>query len=53
VVGNAPVNSSAAGKSYGIEFLAQQKLYKGFFGILSLTAFRRLFTNARGNYISS
>ncbi len=53
VVGNAPVNSSASGKSYGLEFLLQQKLYKGFYGILSLTAFRSMFSNAEGRFISS
>jgi hypothetical protein len=53
VVGNAPANSGAKGKSYGIEFLLQQKLYKGFYGILSVTAFRSFFTNADGDFISS
>lgn len=37
VVGNEPANSTSKGETYGLEFLAQQKLFKGFFGILAYT----------------
>ena len=52
-IGNAPVSSSATGKSYGLEFLLQQKLYRGFFGLLSYTWVRSEFSDKRGNYIPS
>ena len=53
VIGNAPVTSISNGKSYGLEFLIQQKLYKGFYGIAALTLFRSLFEDKDGNLISS
>lgn len=53
VIGNAPVNSSSRGRSYGIEFLAQQKLFKGFYGILAYTWVRSEFENKQGNLIPS
>ena len=37
VVGNVPVDSRSRGRAYGIEFLVQQKLFKGFYGILAYT----------------
>jgi hypothetical protein len=43
VIGNAPVSSTSKGKSYGIEFLLQQKLYNDFYGLLSYTWVRSLF----------
>ena len=42
-IGNEPVNSSAKGRSYGLEFMAQQKLWKGFYGILSYTLMKSEF----------
>lgn len=53
VVGDRPVNSTSQGRSYGIEFLAQQKLYKGFFGILAYTFVVSEFKDKNGQYISS
>lgn len=53
VIGNAPVVSTSTGRSYGIEYLAQQKLYKGFYGIMAYTFVRSEFQNATGQYISS
>ena len=50
VVGNGPATTDSEGRSYGLEFMAQQKLYKGFYGILSLTLVRSEFTDASGNY---
>jgi len=52
-IGNAPVTSSAKGRSYGIEFLLQQKLYRGFFGLLSYTWVRSEFSDKRGSYVPS
>ena len=37
VIGNEPVISSSTGRSYGVEFLVQQKLQKGFYGIIAYT----------------
>ncbi len=53
VVGNVPVNSSASGRAYGLEFLAQQKLFKGLYGILAYTLVRSEFTDKSGNLIPS
>jgi len=35
VIGNEEVVSTSKGRSLGIEVLAQQKLYKGFYGIVT------------------
>lgn len=53
VVGNAPVTSTSQGRTYGVELMAQQKLYKGFFGILAFTYVRSEFTDSSGNYSPS
>ncbi|MFC3416427.1 TonB-dependent receptor [Algoriphagus hitonicola] len=45
VIGNEPVLSNAEGRAYGLEFLAQQRLLKDFYGIASLTLVRSEFTN--------
>ncbi len=45
VIGNEPVVSNAEGKAYGIEFLAQQRLFNNFYGIAALTLVRSVFTN--------
>lgn len=37
VIGNEPAISRSNGRSYGLEFLFQQRLYKGFYGILAYT----------------
>lgn len=50
VIGNTPVTPTSKGRSYGIELLAQQKLVKGFYGILSATYVRSEFTDKNGNY---
>lgn len=50
VIGNEPVSSTSKGRTYGLELLAQQKLYKGFFGILSYTFVRSEFTDGSGAY---
>jgi hypothetical protein len=37
VVGNEEVKSISTGRTYGVEFLYQQKMYKGFYAILAYT----------------
>lgn len=53
VVGNEPVDSRSKGRAYGVEFLAQQKLWKGFYGIIAYTYVVSEFQDAKGNYIPS
>lgn len=53
VIGNEALNSTSEGRSYGLEFLAQQKLNKGFYGIMSYTFVRSEFTDAVGTYAPS
>ncbi len=50
VTGNLPVAGSTEGRSYGLEFLAQQKLNEGFYGILALTLVRSEFADKKGKY---
>ncbi|OHX66002.1 TonB-dependent receptor [Flammeovirga pacifica] len=49
VIGSEAVTSTSLGRSRGIEFLAQQKFYKGFYGILAYTYVQSEFTNADPN----
>jgi hypothetical protein len=44
VLGNEPVISSGAGRTYGLEFLFQQKFSKNFNGILAYTLYKSEFT---------
>lgn len=50
VIGNAPVTSTATGRTYGMELLYQQKLYKGFYGILAYTLGWAEFIDKNGAY---
>lgn len=43
VVGNVPATSRGDGRAYGVEVLVQQKLWKGFYGILAYTYVRSEF----------
>jgi hypothetical protein len=52
-IGNAPVTSTGNGRSYGLEFLLQQKLYQGFYGLLSYTWVRSEFADKDGLYVPS
>ncbi|EOZ95967.1 TonB-dependent receptor [Indibacter alkaliphilus LW1] len=45
VIGNEAVNSDSEGRAFGLEFLAQQRLFNDFFGIASVTLVRSEFTN--------
>jgi outer membrane receptor for ferrienterochelin and colicin len=54
VIGNEEVTSTSEGRAYGMEFLAQQKLFKGFYTILAYTLVRSEFENATdGEFIPS
>ncbi|MCS6934170.1 MAG: carboxypeptidase-like regulatory domain-containing protein [Chitinophagales bacterium] len=47
VVGNEPGASTSKGRSYGVELLYEQKLYKGWFGIIAYTLFWSQFEDIR------
>ncbi|MEY3678466.1 MAG: hypothetical protein RI924_607, partial [Bacteroidota bacterium] len=53
VVGNRQVTGFSDGRSYGLEFLAQKRLKKGFYGIASFTYFRSEFQDKNKNYVAS
>jgi hypothetical protein len=53
VIGSEEVVSSSVGRSYGIEFLAQQKLIRGFYGLLTYTFVRSEFKDKNDKYVSS
>lgn len=53
VIGNAPVISNNKGRSYGVEFFFQQKLFKNFYGLVSYTFVNSEFQDIFGNYIAS
>ncbi len=50
VLGNEDVITIGAGKTYGLEFLFQQKLTKNFFGIVSYTLFKSEFSGLNGQF---
>lgn len=51
VVGNEEVVSTSEGRSYGLEFLYQQKLLKGFYAILAYTLVNSEFKDKNDSYI--
>lgn len=53
VVGNKPVTGFTIGRSYGVEFLAQQKLNKSVYGIFALTLFNSEFQDKNKKYVQS
>jgi hypothetical protein len=53
VIGNEPTESRSNGQTYGIEFLYQQRLYKGFYGIFAYTFGRSEFDDATGKLVPS
>jgi len=53
VIGSEAVVSTSVGRSYGIEFLAQQKLFKGFYGLLTYTFVRSEFKDKHYHYVAS
>lgn len=53
VIGNEEVISDNQGRAYGVELLVQQKLWKGFYGILAYTWVRSEFQDRNGDFIPS
>lgn len=53
VIGNEEVVSDNEGRAYGVELLVQQKLFKGFYGILAYTWVRSEFEDRNGNFVPS
>lgn len=53
VVGDAPIESTGKGRTYGLELLVQQRLYEGFYGILAYTLGWSEFTNGKGEFLPS
>lgn len=53
VIGNEPAVSTARGRSYGVEVLFQQRLYKGFYGIASYTLGWSEFEDKNGDFVPS
>ena len=53
VVGNEVVRSTSNGRSYGVEFLYQQKLIKGFYGIVAYTFVNSEFKDKNNAYVAS
>lgn len=53
VVGNEPATSTAEGRSYGMEVFVQQKMFKGFYGLLAYTLLWSEFEGIDGNLIPS
>lgn len=49
-IGNEPIRQNGKGRVWGIEFFAQQKLTKRFFGVFSYTYYRSEFTGSNGVY---
>ena len=48
VVGNEPVRFDGLGRAYGAEFLLQQRLYRGFYGLLAYTFVRSEYAAQEG-----
>ena len=53
IIGNEPAVSRSAGRTYGVEFLFQQRLYKGFYGIASYTLGFSEFEDKNGDFVPS
>jgi outer membrane receptor for ferrienterochelin and colicin len=52
-IGNEPITQSGKGRAYGIEFFAQQKLTKNFFGVFSYTFYRSEFSGLNNKFVSA
>jgi hypothetical protein len=51
VVGNEPLTPEGEGRSYGMEVLFQQRLYRGFYGVFAYTLGWTEFKDTEGEYI--
>ena len=52
-IGNEPAESTSDGRAYGMELLVQQRLYKGFYGILAYTLGWSEFKDNNGEFVPS
>lgn len=53
VFGNFPVDFSSQGRAYGLEVFYQQRMFKGFYGMLSYTLSRSEYKDKTGEFIAS
>lgn len=53
IIGNEEVTSTSQGRAYGIEFLYQQKLFKGFYCLVAYTYVNSEFKTKFNNYAPS
>jgi hypothetical protein len=53
VVGNDPATSTSKGRAYGVEFLYEQKLFKGWYSTIAYTLFWSQYQNGGNQYVSS
>jgi CarboxypepD_reg-like domain/TonB-dependent Receptor Plug Domain len=53
VIGNQKAISQAKGRSMGLEFLFQQRIYKGFYGIVAYTLGKSEFQDKKQQYVVS
>ena len=53
LLGNEAITTTGKGKTYGVELFLQKKLTQKFFGILSYTYYRSLYSGLNGNFIPS
>jgi len=53
VFGNYPVSFDSKGRAYGAEFLYQQRLFKGFYGMISYTLSWSEYLDKRNAYVAS
>ncbi|MEO0042587.1 MAG: hypothetical protein RL329_2035, partial [Bacteroidota bacterium] len=53
VIGNQKAVSQSKGRSFGLEFLFQQRLYKGFYGIVAYTLGKSEFQDKKQQYVVS
>jgi hypothetical protein len=53
IVGNEAVRSVSTGRAYGTEFLYQQKMVKGFYGVVAYTFVTSGFLTANNTYAAS
>jgi hypothetical protein len=53
IIGSEPAISKSAGRTYGVELLFQQRLFKGFYGIFSYTLGWSEFEDKNGRFVSS
>lgn len=53
VYGNYPVDFNSDGRAYGVEVFYQQRLFRGFYGMLAYTLSWSEYKDKQGNYVPS